>query len=504
MSRRCKGETSQGSQCSRTVQDPQFYCWQHAKPPAPESQSSHGHVRSDTGPPRLKRPISSRLRVQHSCSNHTIMAGLSLHEAAEGPSFTNALRGVGAPDARSNNQHLELHHINCGFVDRDVYLRMSPQDRFQISTCTVINMLKRYKLLHNDLDDVLSQIDRIIAYRRMRSRLDAFFHRPLGEYIDISGNRYYNTQKSKKKALEYGQIYYHPYNQCWRILGERDLDLERKNYDPVFQTTVLIKLEAQICDIKEYVNHKEKILDCYKMDLVTFCDLNDLEDPEMIYMDVTGRAYYLPSILGRWEAGFSIYDKEAARIVPQYPLDFNNEAMEPQLARNIYATYQDRIRDQTRKDSLQYPLVRLLFGYDNLLEELYQFIIGYRQIRKHYDQLGNLYPEDEGLANRRDIMAIQALKELYVRQNLPNFGYRKYATYTSTNGANGTQIFYQHVLSGLFWKLGYRPVIDTQDDDGLPVNLRWEHLPGQPSAVLVSNSIIPICRPGHLYLVAFK
>ena len=409
---------------------------------------------------------------------------------------------------------------------REAYLRMSVQDRLQIPISTVIRMLEIYSLGSSDHIRAWTPRDQLIANRRLRSRLDAFFHRPAGPYLDLTGNRYYNEShstprggRSAPRPLHYGESYCHPYNRSCRVLGEGDLNLERQSYDPIFPRGACEKLEVQISDTKEYINHKERVLDSYKMDLVTFCELSELDDPDMIYLDAFGRAYYLHSILGRWEAGFSIYDPESGRVVPQYPLDFNNEPMHPQLVRNIYGTYEDRVRSRRGSSetgsldvapltpcmgSKEYPLVEVLCGYSSLLEDLYGFIVGYKEIRQKYDNLTELHPEDDGLANRRDLMAIQALKELYGRQKLENFGYRKFATYASTNGANGTQIFYQYVLCSLFMAAGYRPAIDTQDDDGLPVNLRWEYLPGQLSAVIVASSILPICRPGYHYLLAFK
>ena len=409
----------------------------------------------------------------------------------------------------------DLKSVNA--LAREAYLRMSVQDRLEIPMSTVIRMLKIYNLGSNDQIRASTPREQLISARRLRSRLDAFFHRPAGPYLDLSGNKYYNENNSGSapRPLYYGEFYYHPYNGSCRVLGEADLNLERQSYDPIFSSGVSEKLEAQISETKEYANNKERVLDSYKMDLVTFCELSELDDPDMIYLDVSGRAYYLHSILGRWEAGFSIYDKECGRVVPQYPLDFNNEPMHPQLVRNIYSTYQDRVKNAEPRTASSlgietpwgpkgYPLIGVLCRHGNLLEDVYGFIVGYTEIRRKYDSLTQLYPEDEGLANRRDLMAIQALKAVYERQKLENFGYRKYASYTSTNGANGTQVFYQYVLCSLFMAAGYRPAIDTQDDDGLPVNLRWEYLPGEVSAVIVGSSILPICRHGYHYLLAFK
>ena len=568
MSSQCQGRTVKGSQCIRRSSDSGGYCWQHIQSQrlipvhnhlpieapsfhegglrgvgAPETRQTVPNCPppdriefqgGSSGPSTLSEVDRPRIRLRVSRPNNYTNHG----EVGTGTSSVReAPRGVGTISGNlvqtSNLRGTGLESANA--YAREAYLRMSIQDRFQIPTSSVIRMLKVYGLGHNDHIMALTPRDQLIATRRLRSRLDAFFHRPAGPYLDISGNRYYNENYSKStpKPLHYGEFYYHPYNGSCRILGERDLNLERQSYDPVFPGVVFERLEAQISDMKEYVNHKERVLDSYKMDLVTFCELSELDDPEMIYLDISGRAYYLHSILGRWEAGFSIYDKECGRIVPQYPLDFNNEPMHPQLVRNISGTYEHRIRSQpqlgnesptglsagtisgiagevpslggTMRDGpKEYPLVEVLCRHSSLLEDLYQFILGYKEIRRKYDNLTELYPEDEGLANRRDLMAIQALKHVYERQKLENFGYRKYASYTSTNGANGTQIFYQYVLCSLFMAIGYRPAIDTQDDDGLPVNLRWEYRPDEVSAVIVGSSILPICRPGYHYLLAFK
>lgn len=574
MSTQCQGRTVKGSQCTRRCPDSGAYCWQHIQSqrliphrnPRPidancTPPNAIGFPGNSSGTPTLSVVDRPRLRLRVSRpTNSTNHGGVGTGT----PSVRETSHGVGniSGNARKrlNLQGTSLESANA--YAREAYLRMSVQDRFQIPMSSVTRMLKIYGLGYRDHIMALTVRDQLIATRRLRSRLDAFFHRPAGPYLDLSGNRYYNENYSRStaKPLHYGEFYYHPYNGSCRILGERDLNLERQSYDPVFPRVICQKLEVQISDTKEYINHKERVLDSYKMDLVTFCELSELDDPDMIYLDVSGRAYYLHSILGRWEAGFSIYDKECGRIVPQYPLDFNNEPMHPQLVRNIYGTYKHRIlsqgllsgrrgtsgvpedqlrlqeprnttktrgfgcpvtestviesprsplakREEGSRGSMnprEYPLLEVLCCHNNLLEDLYQFIVGYKEIRRKYDNVTELYPEDEGLANRRDLMAIQALKQLYERQRLENYGYRKYASYTSTNGANGTQVFYQYVLCSLFMTTGYRPAIDTQDDDGLPVNLRWEYLPDQVSAVIVGSSILPICRHGYHYLLAFK
>ena len=582
MSSQCQGRTVKGSQCTRRCPDSGAYCWQHIQsqrlipvhnyrpiesrqtvanctPPNPIGFQGLRGVEAlprgtrelqgnSSGTPTLSVVDRPRLRLRVSRPTNSTNQG----EVGTGtPSVRETSHGVGNISGNAgkplNLQRTSLESANA--YAREAYLRMSVQDRFQIPMSSVTRMLKIYGLGYRDHIMALTVRDQLIATRRLRSRLDAFFHRPAGPYLDLSGNRYYNENYSRSiaKPLHYGEFYYHPYNGSCRILGERDLNLERQSYDPVFPKVVCQKLEVQVSDTKEYINHKERVLDSYKMDLVTFCELSEFDDPDMIYLDVSGRAYYLHSILGRWEAGFSIYDKECGRIVPQYPLDFNNEPMHPQLVRNIYGTYKHRILSQgllskapgVPEDQLrlqeprnttkirgfgypatesstptegspgswnpkEYPLLEVLCCHNNLLEDLYQFIVGYKEIRRKYDSVTELYPEDEGLANRRDLIAIQALKQLYERQRLENYGYRKYASYTSTNGANGTQVFYQYVLCSLFMTTGYRPAIDTQDDDGLPVNLRWEYLPDQVSAVIVGSSILPICRHGYHYLLAFK
>jgi hypothetical protein len=515
MSIQCQGRTVKGSQCIRRCPHSGGYCWQHIQSQRLVPVQNHRPIEAPSALSEIDRPrIRLRISRPTNSTTHGEVGTICVREvprsqlAIETSSVREESRGVGNISGNAEkNRNLQATMLQR--ANREAYLRMSVQDRFQIPMSSVTRMLRIYGLGHKDHIIALTPRDQLIATRRLRSRLDAFFHRPTGPYLDISGNRYYNENYSRSTAtpLHYGEFYYHPYNGSCRILGERDLNLERQSYDPVFPRVVCEKLEAQISDMKEYINHKERVLDSYKMDLVTFCELSELDDPEMIYLDVSGRAYYLHSILGRWEAGFSIYDKECGRIVPQYPLDFNNEPMHPQLVRNIYGTYKHRIRSQPQlgdESPKEYPLVEVLCRHSSLLEDLYQFIVGYKEIRRKYDNLTELYPEDEGLANRRDLMAIQALKEVYERQKLENFGYRKYASYTSTNGANGTQIFYQYVLCSLFMAIGYRPAIDTQDDDGLPVNLRWEYRPDEVSAVIVGSSILPICRPGYHYLLAFK
>ena len=577
MSSQCQGRTVKGSQCTRRPQNSGGYCWQHIdsqrlipvhnnrlteSPSLPQwreqrsppiTQSIGSDTSSEANRPRPKLVVRRPTRgpfprtecgvipsglpaarsgprsqtvtidvLQPSCAQSRDRVIRSTGSSLAPPVTLQRKQGTVPTKLRTSEmvpRGSDLKSVKT--LTRQAYLRMSVQDRLQIPMSSVIRTLKIYILKHSDSIIALTPRDQLISARRLRSRLDAFFHRPEGPYLDLTGNKYYNENHPTLHGgrplhyLHYGESYCHPYNRSCRILGEGDLNLERQSYDPIFQTGICEKLEVQISDAKEYINHKERVLDSYKMDLVTFCELSELDDPDMIYLDASGRAYYLHSILGRWEAGFSIYDKECGRVVPQYPLDFNNEPMHPQLVRNIYGTYQDRVKNaeartasslgiETPWGPKEYPLIGVLCRYGNLLEDVYGFIVGYTEIRRKYDSLTQLYPEDEGLANRRDLMAIQALKAVYERQKLENFGYRKYASYTSTNGANGTQVFYQYVLCSLFMAAGYRPAIDTQDDDGLPVNLRWEYLPGEVSAIIVGSSMLPICRHGYHYLLAFK
>lgn len=501
MSSQCQGRTIRGSLCTRRHHDSRPYCWQHVGLGKLITVDNHRPIQSiimvhsniDINTRSVAKPRIRLVVKRHNCE----------HVASPDRPPSNGIKY----EVRVSREQSLSNSIKSGeVITREAYICMHAQDRLEIPMSSIVKMLKIHALAHNDYIVAQTPRDQMIASRRLRNRLDAFFHRPPGPYTDLSGNKYYNEKYSTSKIqpLYYSEFYYHPYSGSSRILGERDLDLERKSYDPLFPKACAKRLQAQICNSGKYTNDKDKVRESHKVDLVTLCELSELNDPDMIYIEVSGLAYYLHSIIGRWEASFSVYDKECGRVVPQYPSDFNNEPMPPQLVRNIQATYLDRRSRTGSTDLVEYPLIGILCGYGSLLEDLYGFIIGYKEIRQKYDSLTDLYPEDEGLANRRDLMAIQALKELYTRQKLEDFGYRKYASYTSTNGANGTQIFYQHVLCSVFHTAGYRPAIDTQDDEGLPVNLRWEYLPGQESAVIFGSSILHICRPGYHYLLAFK
>ena len=513
MSSRCQGTTLKGRVCLRFVDANRNYCWQHI-----ESTNLPAANPSDNQYPVLSEELHSSIEVQQAPTKSIklIIKPVDLNAAQSRSS--------------SSSQIFKVHNVNSsvsigysyvinGYVTKLEYLAMSVADRVKIPVNIVVATLMKHQLLYDDISKSQGPTDRVVAHRKLRSRLDAFFHRTTGAYVDLCGNKYYTVFVGKRSeklgaALYYGQSYQHPFSLRMRYLGEGELDLERKIYDPYFSKWRSYKCQGQSAQIDDYLRHKELILPNYKIDGVTLSDLSEISDHQLIYTDLSGRAYYLPSIIGRWEAGFSLYDKDSARIVPQYPLNFDNEPMHPQLVLNIFMTYTDRqvnweksskLSDATCEVSLiHYPLMEILCRHQNLLEDLYEFIVGYRLLTAQYDRLTPLYPEDEGMANRRDIMAIERLQEIYKRHNLEDYGYRKFATMSSKNGTNGTQIFYQHVLCSLFWKYGYRPAIDTQDDEGLPVNLRWEFLPGQASAMLFGTTDIHICRSGYKYLVAFK
>jgi hypothetical protein len=513
MSSRCQGTTLKGRVCLRFADANRDYCWQHINSTNLVAANPSG--RTEYG---MTIALDPTVVMQQAPKSIKLIIKPIDRKAAQSRS-TGAVQTVKAHNVPDPRGFIGFNYIRNGYVTKQEYLTMSVVDRVKIPVEIVINTLMRHRLSYEDVIKSQGPTDRIIAHRKLRSRLDAFFHRITGVYIDLCGNKYYTVLFGRKSerlgpALYYGQPYQHPFNLKIRYLGEGELDLERKTYDPYFSQWQSYKCQGQSAQIDAYLRHKELIHPSYKTDVVTLSDLSEISDHQLIYTDLSGRAYYLPSIIGRWEAGFSLYDKDSARIVPQYPLNFNNEPMHPQLVLSIFMTYTDRQLNWEKSGKLSetpgemslihYPLVGILCQHQNLLEDLYEFIIGYKQLTVQYDRLVPLYPEDEGMANRRDIMAIERLQEIYKRHNLEDYGYRKFATMPSKNGSNGTQIFYQHVLCSLFWKYGYRPAIDTQDDDSLPVNLRWEYLPGQSSAMLFGTTDIHICRSGYKYLVAFK
>jgi len=197
--------------------------------------------------------------------------------------------------------------------------------------------------------------------------------------------------------------------------------------------------------------------------------------PQNVYVTPDKKCYYLPTILTRWESSFSLYDSQSVRVVPQYPSDYDQAPMPPDLIRDIW--YQALHNNPETKQ--QYPLLDVLIDHgSNLLDDLYSFILGYDRLTRAYEVAPLAIQNDPAAPNRRDLQAIHQLEGIYGRNHLPNYGWRKYSFIKSERGLEGTQVFYQCVLVSFFRFHRWKTVHGGLDDRGKPIDLRWVREPG--------------------------
>lgn len=207
-------------------------------------------------------------------------------------------------------------------------------------------------------------------------------------------------------------------------------------------------------------------LSTYESDPVTLESLDDL-DPSELYVDSTKKCFHIPGLLDRWESAFSLYDPQSERIVPSYPSDYSNEPIPPRIVREIVAVADDR----GLWSGSRFPLLQILLRHRNMLENLYDFIHEYRYLVRSFDQVASSVPStDNGFYYRRDQLAADMLNQIAVHNGLVRTGAYKYFIPRPVSGINGTQVFYQCLLTTLFSSSGYQPELSL---DGRITNVQW-------------------------------
>jgi len=292
-----------------------------------------------------------------------------------------------------------------------------------------------------------------------------------GNYIEqetVSNDRGKKGSTMEVRMLRYGQ------SLDRGVLGEKEYVLERQPYDLELELEHQMQVATEIAPMLTDSTQLEYLCKpVYLTDPVTLEALTDIQDLQQLYVDQSQRCFYIPTILAMWEADFSSYDHVSNRIVPSYPKDVHGKYLHPITIVGVYHTARHRGLDVSG-----YPLLGLLVEHNDLLLDISRFIRGYRRITVKYDKLHQLYPQDLGIWNRRDLLAGTLLEEIYDRYKLPVYGSRKYDHYSipSGPGSNGTQIYYQPLLISFFLRHGYN-ILKGQ--------LQWIHnTAGRPSPVI--------------------
>ncbi|CAH6418520.1 Hypothetical protein POVN_LOCUS237 [uncultured virus] len=319
---------------------------------------------------------------------------------------------------------------------------------------------------------------------------------PQPYYLDIAGDlvHTYNTGAWVKKAGD-------PYGRGGFLLDVGQLKIARQAYDPIVRFRLLAATEGKAVPTVAAFNKGQLCLPKYDIDIITLTDLDDYKAmPRELYTDEKKRCYVIESMLEYWESAFSSYDLEASRVVPVYPTDVDGASMEPQVLRDILVTAHNRGFDVSK-----YPLLNILLRKGTVCDDLYEFITKYQQLITAFDVIHAKHPEDEGVWNRRDIIARAWFKVIYQRNGLQDNGYRKYSDILSQSGSDGSQAFPSCILSALFYQSGYRVtlsgyeprenIIMGKDAAGeevelsrsstmIPMDLRWGYAPKDESALI--------------------
>jgi hypothetical protein len=319
---------------------------------------------------------------------------------------------------------------------------------------------------------------------QVRNRVTESLKRGRIPYIDIIGE---SRKITSRIVLEYGQ------DVNGLVMGEGELRIERQTYDPdpKLMPMARVKLDVPIT-VDRNIDFSNYCLPLYRQDPITQEDLSEISDLKMIYADSKKRCYYIPSILLMWESSFTLYDSNSNRVMPSYPKDIHGGLMEPSSILGIYNTAKDRAIDLS-----PYPLLREFLSSELLVYDVYRFINQYEELVTCYDRLARSHPEDQGLWNRRDLLAYDLLRQLYHRHHISFNGCRKYTNIKSGPGRNGTQIFYQAILTAFFVSENYGLTFDV-DDKGEPQEVKWVY--GRKNHNIYAKPSYRINSQGDRYL----
>jgi hypothetical protein len=280
-------------------------------------------------------------------------------------------------------------------------------------------------------------------------------------FITITGQTYDLEDRLSRPGTAIGR------NNRVMILGEGAGILDRQPNDPKIRLILIPDPVEPYQNIRipEDFDPERDCLGMYSPDPITFNELSDI-DPSDLYVDDQKRCFVISSILEKWERGFSSFDHISTRIVPQYPLNFDNNPVDPAIVRAIW---------QLATNKEQYPLLRTLieWGTDGssypALENIYQFITTYDILTDEFDKVN-----DAGAPNRRDMLAQNWIETIFKVLNCGSGGGRKFLSIVSERGRNGTQIYYQCVLTAMFRLAGFRIRFDEND---MNATIHWEYDP---------------------------
>ena len=174
---------------------------------------------------------------------------------------------------------------------------------------------------------------------------------------------------------------------------------------------------------------KEHCISAYQTSVVTFDSINDIikEDPKNVVIlgDYPGRCIIVNDYILSWRHGLTVIDPQSFRVKPQYPRDLaTNEEMIPEDVYKILNRGAELgliIMDDND------PLWFLLKD-SRLLTDLYNFIRFKYYLNKAYLLMKN---HDKGAWNRRDLILIDKLKTIYVKNNVKCYGWRLYTNVIS-------------------------------------------------------------------------
>lgn len=482
----CSGVTLKNVRCKKHVKDG-LYCNYHKnQDPQNNQQPVHPPVITDnTNVERCEGQTVRNTRCLNRgtlrastggmfCSHHLPSSDVSVPTQPQ-PNINRPIEPVQQPQIL-NNQNEEVDEDSSDDEDE---ITVNNLILFrQISRTQPEEVKKREKNKESEEknpfktnDEELIYLMKANKYRVSIAGTKQEFKQRVDEAIRRKGEPYVNII-GEEKLIAKGIYAVYGEEINGKIMGERELQIEKQHYDimPKFVFSRVIK--GYPVPYYKDLNIMKVCSNTYHTDVVTSTELSEYASDEkekfLIYVDNERRGYYLPSILSIWESSFTYYDYISKRIMPSYPKDIHGEFMKPQVVMNVIAT-----AIQRKIKISDYPILNLLYTNSDFLQDVYNFILLYKEITTKYDKISQKYPDDLGTWNRRDLLAYSIVKNILKYHDLPFYGARKFTNISSQAGEQGTQIFYQALFLSFFKSNDYHIRFSRADEDNIPLNLKW-------------------------------
>ncbi len=226
------------------------------------------------------------------------------------------------------------------------------------------------------------------------------------------------------------------------VMGQKNLDLEFHSTDPNYQQ---IKQQVYIDDIQlTPLDSKCEILPLpepfdlnqhcqpnYQTSVITFESI-----VESIHDDVTnvinldgqqlpGRCVIVSDYITYWRTNLTIIEGSSQRVKPQYPRDLatNQEMLPIDIYKILHRGLQNMIVIADDSDPLWFILKDSTF-----LTDVYNLIQLKTKLDMAYSQVSVI---DAGIWNRRDLVLIHEMKQIYQKHKLSLHGWRLYTNLVS-------------------------------------------------------------------------